>query len=51
MIEKVKPALEQIDQARDALRNNDSSTALDKINFADTELFKITENLPASEED
>jgi ABC-type phosphate transport system substrate-binding protein len=51
LIEKVKPALEQIDQARDALRNNDSSTALDKINLADTELFKITENLPASEED
>lgn len=51
LIEKVKPALEHIDQARDALRNNDSSNALDEINLADTELFKITQSLPASEED
>jgi hypothetical protein len=51
LIEKAKPTLEHIDQARDALRNNDSSKALDEINLADTELFKITENLPASEED
>jgi hypothetical protein len=49
LIEKVKPALEHIDQARDALRNNDSSNALDEINLADTELFKITQSLPPSE--
>jgi hypothetical protein len=49
LIEKVKPALGHIDQARDALRNNDSSTALDEINLADTELFKITQSLPPSE--
>jgi hypothetical protein len=35
LIEKVKPALEHIDQAIDALRNNDSSKALDEINLAD----------------
>ena len=28
LIEKVKPALEQIDQARDALRNNDTPRLL-----------------------
>jgi hypothetical protein len=50
LIEKVKPALEHIDQAIDALRNNDSSMALDEVNLADTELFKITQSLPASEE-
>ena len=49
LIEKVKPTLEHIDQARDALRNNDSSNALDEINLADTELFKITQSLPPSE--
>jgi hypothetical protein len=49
LIDKVKPALEHIDQARDALRNNDSSNALDEINLADTELFKITQSLPTSE--
>jgi hypothetical protein len=46
----VKPALEHIDQAIVALRNNDSSMALDEVNLADTELFKITQSLPASEE-
>jgi hypothetical protein len=50
LIEKVKPALEHIDQAIDALRNNDSSKALDEINLADTEMFKLTQNLPASED-
>jgi hypothetical protein len=50
LIDKVKPALEHIDQAKDALRNNDSSKALDEVNLADTELFKITQNLTASEE-
>jgi hypothetical protein len=50
LIDKVKPALEHIDQAIDALRNNDSSMALDEVNLADTELFKITQSLPASEE-
>jgi hypothetical protein len=50
LIDKVKPALEHIDQAIDALRNNDSSKALDEVNLADTELFKITQNLSASEE-
>jgi hypothetical protein len=50
LIDKVKPALEHIDQAIDALRNNDSSRALDEVNLADTELFKITQNLSASEE-
>ena len=49
LTEKVKPALEHIDQARDALRNNDSSNALDETNLADTELFKITQSLPPSE--
>ena len=49
LIEKAKPTLEHIDQARDALRNNDSSKALDEINLADTELFKITQSLPSSE--
>ena len=49
LIDKMKPALVHIDLARDALRKNDSSTALDKINLADTELFKITQSLPPSE--
>jgi hypothetical protein len=49
LIEKAKPALEHIDLARDALRNNDSARALDEINLADTELFKITQSLPSSE--
>jgi hypothetical protein len=50
LLDKVKPALEHIDQAIDALRNNDSSKALDEVNLADTELFKITQNLTTSEE-
>jgi hypothetical protein len=50
LIDKVKPTLEHIDQAIDALRNNDSSKALDEVNLADTELFKITQNLTASED-
>jgi hypothetical protein len=49
LIEKVKPAIEHIDQAREALRNNDSSTALDELNLADTEVYKITRSLPPSE--
>jgi hypothetical protein len=50
LIEKVKTALEHIDQAIDALRHNDTSRALDEVNLAYTELFKITQILPASEE-
>jgi hypothetical protein len=42
--EQIKPIQERLDMAREALRNNDSTKALDEINAADTEIVTATQN-------
>jgi hypothetical protein len=49
LMELFKPLQDNIDNARDALRNNDTANALQLLNSTDTELLKITPQLPAEE--
>ena len=49
--EQFKPLQTHIDQARGAALKNDNTKTLEEINSADSELLKITQELPASEED
>ena len=49
LIEIFKPLQDNIDSARDALRNNDTANALQLLNSTDAELLKITPQLPAEE--
>lgn len=49
LMEIFKPLQDNIDSARDALRNNDTANALQLLNSTDTELLKITPQLPAEE--
>jgi hypothetical protein len=51
LIQQFKPIQDSIDSARDALRNNDTAKALQQLNTADTELLKITQQLPPEEEE
>ena len=47
LLEKFKPLNDHLTAAQSALRNNDSSTALEEINIADTELLKLNQQLPS----
>lgn len=49
--EQFKPLQTHIDQARGAALKNDHTKTLEEINSADSELLKITQELPPSEED
>jgi hypothetical protein len=44
-----KPLQDNIDSTRDALRNNDTSNALQLLNSTDAELLKITPQPPVEE--
>ncbi|MBD0359363.1 MAG: hypothetical protein ICV56_01440 [Nitrososphaeraceae archaeon] len=48
--EQFKPLQTHIDQARGAALKNDHTQTLEEINSADSELLKITQELPPSEE-
>jgi hypothetical protein len=49
--EQFKPLQTHIDQARGAALKNDHTKTLEEINSADSELLKITQELPAGEEE
>ncbi len=49
--EQFKPLQTHIDEARAAALKNDHTKTLEEINSADSELLKITQELPASEEE
>ena len=49
--EQFKPLQTHIDQARGAALKNDNTQTLEEINSADSELLKITQELPDSEEE
>ena len=49
LMEIFKPLQDNIDSARDALRNNDTANALQLLNSTDAELLRITPQLPAEE--
>ena len=49
--EQFKPLQTHIDQGRGAVLKNDHTKTLEEINSADSELLKITQELPASEEE
>ena len=49
--EQFKPLQTHIDQARGAALKNDHTQTLEQINSADSELLKIIQELPASEEE
>ena len=46
-----KPVQTSIDNAQDALRNNDFAMALNGLTSADSELLKLTQQVPADEDD
>lgn len=46
-----KPIQTSIDNAQQALRNNDNTKALNSLNTADNELLKITQQLSTEDED
>jgi hypothetical protein len=45
-IEQLKTIWKNLDDARSSLSNNDNSKALQEIDSADSELLKVTQNLP-----
>jgi hypothetical protein len=45
------PVQTSIDNALDAIRNSDNPKALNALNSADSELLKLTQQLPAEEDD
>ncbi len=49
--EQFEPLQTHMDQARGAALKNDNTQTLEEINSADSELLKITQELPASEEE
>lgn len=51
VVEELQPINGHIDQAREALRNNDTAKALGELNSVDSELFKMTQGLPPSDDD
>jgi hypothetical protein len=46
LLEKFKPLNDHLTAAQFALRNNDTSMALEEINIADTEFLKLNQQLP-----
>jgi Na+/phosphate symporter len=51
LMEMFKPLQDNIDSARDALRNNDTANALQLLNSTDAELIKMTPQVPAEEQE
>jgi hypothetical protein len=51
LMEIFKPLQDNIDSARDALRNNDTANALQLLNSTDAELIKMTSQVPAEEQE
>ena len=51
LMQQFKPLQDSIDSTRDALRNNDTTKALQQLNTAELELLKITQQLPPGEEE
>jgi hypothetical protein len=51
LMEIFKPLQDNIDNARDALRNNDTANALQLLNSTDAELIKMTPQVPAEEQE
>jgi hypothetical protein len=49
--EQFKPLQTHIDQGRGAVLKNDHTKTLEEINYADSELLKITQELPSSEDE
>lgn len=49
--EQFKPLQTHIDEARGAALKNDHTKTLEEINSADSELLKITQELPSSEDE
>jgi len=50
LMQQFKPLQDNIDSIRDALRGNDTTKALQQLNTADSELLKITQQLPSEEQ-
>src|SRR5918995_800487 len=50
VMQQFKPIRDSIDSTRDALRNGDAANALQQLNTADEELFKLTQQLPPEED-
>ena len=50
LMQQFKPLQDNIDSVRDALRGNDTTKALQQLNTADSELLKITQQLPSEEQ-
>jgi hypothetical protein len=48
---QLKPIQTSIDKAQDAIRNNDFPMALNALTSADSEILKLTQQLPADEDD
>jgi hypothetical protein len=51
LMEIFKPLQDNIDNARDALRNNDTANALQLLNSTDAELIKMTPQVPGEEQE
>jgi hypothetical protein len=51
LMQQFKPIQDSMDSTRDALKNNDTVKALQQLDTADTELLKITQQLPPGEEE
>ena len=49
LMQQFKPIQDSMDNTRDTLKNNDTAKALQQLNTADTELLKITQQLPPEE--
>ena len=50
LMQQFKPLQDNIDNVRDALRGNDTTKALQQLNTADSELLKITQQLPSEDQ-
>ena len=51
LMQQFKPLQDNIDSIRDALRDNDTSKALQQLNTTDAELLEITQQLPSEEQE
>lgn len=51
LMQLFKPLQDNIDSARDALRNNDTANALRLLNSTDAELIKMTPQAPAEDQE
>ena len=50
VMQQFKPIQDSIGSIRDTLRNGDAANALQQLNTADEELFKLTQQLPPEED-